>query len=84
MFMSMCPVCNQLHTVVFHCPDCGNAGEDQGKLSDYFDDYSPYVDSDGLKLENGYPADFKESQCPHVYYCKICRQEMVIFISEWT
>ncbi|MDN4075766.1 MULTISPECIES: hypothetical protein [Fictibacillus] len=81
--MSMCPVCNQLHTVAFRCPECGNLSEDLGKLSDYFDDYSPYVDSDGLKLENGYPADFKDGQCPHMYYCRICRHEMIMFISEW-
>ncbi|MGC4378039.1 hypothetical protein WD019_13985 [Fictibacillus sp. Mic-4] len=81
--MSLCPVCNQLHTIPFYCPDCGNEAEDQGKLSDYYDDYSPYIDIDGLKLENGFPADHENHQCPHLYYCSTCRQELVNFISEW-
>jgi hypothetical protein len=81
--MAMCPICNNFQMINVKCPECGKDVADQGKLSDYFDDYSPYMEADGLKLEDGFPRDFNDSQCPHVFYCDSCQQEILYFIGEW-
>lgn len=81
--MAMCPICNNFQTINVRCPECGRAVQDQGRVSDFFDDYSPYMEVDELKLEDGYPENFTESQCPHVFYCDACHQEVLFFIGEW-
>ncbi|WP_370529761.1 hypothetical protein [Alkalihalobacillus sp. AL-G] len=50
---------------------------------DYYDDYSPYLEIDGMKMEDGYPEDEKEKLCPHVFYCVQCSSENVLLIHEW-
>ncbi|MDR7071119.1 hypothetical protein [Fictibacillus barbaricus] len=81
--MGMCPVCNNFHTINVRCPECGRSITDRGKVSDFFDDYSAYMEVDELKLEDGYKHDFKDSQCPHIFYCDSCHQEVMFFIGEW-
>jgi hypothetical protein len=81
--MSMCPLCNHFQSIEVKCPECGKEIADQGKVSDFFDDYSPYMETDELKLEDGYPNDFKNKQCPHYFYCDFCKQEVLYFIGEW-
>ncbi|MFC0189858.1 hypothetical protein ACFFJY_16240 [Fictibacillus aquaticus] len=81
--MSVCPLCNLLHTAAIRCPECGSETEDKGKVSDFYDDYSPYMEIDGLKLEDGFPADERDRQCPHIFYCHSCQQEVLFFINEW-
>lgn len=80
--MSICPVCNGFHAIQRTCQKCSGMLEDQGKLSDYFDDYSPYMDIDLLKLEDGYPESYRSSQCVHLYVCPQCGNEQVHLIDE--
>lgn len=80
--MYVCPLCNQLGYIDYKCPDCLNTMEDNGRLMDYFDDYSAYLDIEGMKLFDGYPDDKKNHQCPHVFYCVHCSKEIVYFIKE--
>ncbi|MCF6136144.1 hypothetical protein [Pseudalkalibacillus berkeleyi] len=81
--MSICPVCNQLSAAQYRCPSCLGNMKDSGRVMDYYDDYSPYFDIDSLKMEDGYPDDEKEKQCPHVFYCVHCASENVLLIHEW-
>ncbi|HHY74430.1 MAG TPA: hypothetical protein GX497_14640 [Bacillus bacterium] len=80
--MYICPLCNQLGQQYYKCPNCQKEMEDNGRLMDYFDDYSAYLDIEGMKLFNGYPSDQKNHQCPHVFYCFNCSEEIVYLINE--
>ncbi|WP_330849040.1 hypothetical protein [Priestia megaterium] len=53
-----------------------------GKVSDYFDDYSAYMEIDQLKVENGYPSDLANHQCIHLFYCSACHSEELKQIHE--
>ena len=41
--MSICPLCNGIEDYPLVCTNCSSKLEDQGKISDYYDDYSPYL-----------------------------------------
>lgn len=80
--MSICPVCNGYEVKEIICSSCTQQMEDQGKVSDYFDDYSPYMDIDLMKLEDGYPVNYSLSQCVHLYKCPHCGKEDTQIIQE--
>ncbi|WP_102347481.1 hypothetical protein [Bacillus sp. Marseille-P3661] len=80
--MYICPLCNQLDQKLVECPTCKNHMEDQGRLMDYFDDYSAYLEIDGTKLVDGFPNDQQDHECPHVFYCYQCKNEHIFLISE--
>lgn len=80
--MSICPICNGYGSVTVSCPKCSQIMDDQGKISDYFDDYSPYMEIDLMKLEDGFPTNYSESQCVHLYKCPNCGEEQAQFIQE--
>lgn len=80
--MSICPICNGLRAIKVVCEDCGEAMQDRGKLMDFYDDYSPYMDIDVMKMEDGYPETYSQHKCPHLYSCIDCRKDKIIFIKE--
>lgn len=80
--MGVCPVCNGLKKLELNCVDCNGLMEEKGRYQDYFDDYSPYMPIDQMKLEDGIPADFQNQQCPHLYRCSSCGTDCVILIKE--
>lgn len=80
--MSMCPLCNGIHSLTLTCETCNIILEDKGRLMDYFDDYSAYLEIDGMKLFDGIENDAKENQCPHVFYCSNCHIEKTELIKE--
>lgn len=49
---------------------------------DFYDDYSPYMPIDQMKLEDGFKDDFKKETCPHLYKCMDCGHEEIQFIQE--
>lgn len=49
---------------------------------DYYDDYSPYMEIDLMKLEDGFKDTNSENKCPHLYRCPGCLQDEIIFIKE--
>lgn len=81
--MSMCPLCNQFNDSQVDCPTCQRKLEDQGRIMDYFDDYSPYLEIDGMKQADGYPSDLHNHQCPHLLKCTTCGKDHVVLINEW-
>lgn len=80
--MNICPLCNGLRNVTVYCSCCPNQMEDKGKITDYYDDYSPYMDIDMMKLADGYPETLIRRECVHLFYCPHCHQEEVKFIKE--
>jgi hypothetical protein len=79
--MGICPLCNGFYEIHPPC-QCGGEMRDSGKEMDYYDDYSAYMEIDDLKLENGYPVDHANHQCPHLFTCSQCARDQIIFIEE--
>ncbi|MBD1383384.1 hypothetical protein [Metabacillus arenae] len=81
--MIMCPLCNGFeHHREILCPNCGTIMTDQGKITDYLDDYSAYMEIDSMKLFDGVLTSLEEHQCVHYYYCKNCLHEETQTIQE--
>lgn len=80
--MSICPVCNGLKQVTMNCPTCYGRMEEKGRVMDYFDQYSPYMPIDQLKMNDGYENNLLEKKCPHLFFCENCETDTVMFISE--
>ncbi|HLT56330.1 MAG TPA: hypothetical protein VK057_09525 [Bacillota bacterium] len=80
--MDVCPLCNGLETIRIQCPQCQSPMEDQGKITDYFDDYSPYLDIEIMKVTDGNPRSLEEHQCLHYFYCSRCKYEEIKGIQE--
>ncbi|TCS96897.1 hypothetical protein [Hazenella coriacea] len=76
-----CPICNGFHHYHEQCPQCGNHLNDEGRLSDFYMQYSPYRPIDDLKMTDGY-IDMTTHQCPHLIYCEQCNYMDVKLITE--
>ncbi|MFD2443060.1 hypothetical protein ACFSO7_03595 [Bacillus sp. CGMCC 1.16607] len=79
--MSICHLCNGFNEIKLKC-QCGSEMVDCGRVMDYYDDYSAYMEIDQLKLEDGYPNTFSDEKCPHLFTCSNCALDNVIFINE--
>ncbi|WP_449620485.1 hypothetical protein [Robertmurraya sp. Marseille-Q9965] len=80
--MGICPICNGFKELHKECQTCGTSLEDSGRVMDYYDDYSPYMPIDLMKLEDGYPNDYENHQCPHLLKCPQCGYDEIVFINE--
>jgi len=80
--MAICPVCNGLRELYLICTNCGEPMLESGRLMDYFENYSPYMDINLTKMEDGYPDTNSDEKCPHLYSCPACHSDEVIFIKE--
>ncbi|TXC89746.1 hypothetical protein FS935_15380 [Metabacillus litoralis] len=80
--MGLCPLCNGFETKSFQCPNCQSLMEDQGKVIDYFDDYSAYMDIDVMKLFDGYEKSLENHECIHYFYCLGCQHQETKSIGE--
>lgn len=78
---TICPVCNNLGEFSAACQLCHQPLQDEGRLSDYFGDYSPYLPIDQGKWSNGYP-DLTNHVCIHVGWCQHCSREFRVGIQE--
>ncbi|MBU8905422.1 hypothetical protein [Desertibacillus haloalkaliphilus] len=82
--MKICPLCNNLGTVEMSCTKCHHPLEDKGRLIDYFDDYSAYLEIDDMKKIDGIQNDLKNHECPHLLYCPNCQSDKVFRVTEWS
>lgn len=81
--MYICPLCNGFGiNKPFKCINCRNELEDSGRIIDYFDDYSAYMEIDDMKKIDGYPTTFSQHECAHLFYCTSCGTEEVKLIKE--
>ena len=77
-----CPLCNGLTSITYLCPDCQINMEDMGKVVDYYDDYSAYLDTDLQKKTDGYHHSAEQNICPHLLCCAQCAKDQVVSILE--
>lgn len=80
--MFICPACNGFEVLSFSCPECEGEMTDRGRLVDYLDEYSPYLDDEGLKLVDGLKHSTDEHTCLHVLYCSQCETTSEYAIQE--
>ncbi|MGM0876855.1 MAG: hypothetical protein ACQEWV_19385 [Bacillota bacterium] len=80
--MDLCPLCNGLETQIIQCPNCQTIMEDKGKITDYLDDYSAYMDIDMMKLFDGNIESLEGHQCMHYYFCPTCEHQETNAIKE--
>ncbi|MCH1627085.1 hypothetical protein [Fredinandcohnia quinoae] len=80
--MNICPLCNGLRNINFTCDQCGNHLEDTGRIIDYFDDYSAYMEIDDMKKSDGYASTLSQHECAHLFYCSTCKNGEVRLIKE--
>jgi len=76
-----CPVCNGFQTFSSLCPNCGQPLDDQGRLSDFFSDYSPYRPIDDLKKTDNL-LDLVNHLCPHQVVCPSCHYSDIAMVQE--
>ncbi|WP_035177902.1 hypothetical protein [Alkalihalobacterium bogoriense] len=79
----VCPLCNGLKMVDITCPQCQSNMEDRGKVMDLFDDYSPYIEIEGLKQIDGIQNDKQNHECPHIFVCSECGKDVMHIVKEW-
>lgn len=80
----ICPLCNQLTSATVVCNYCGNQLTDQGKISDYFDSYSPYEEINATKLVASSQPLQQTGECLHIFTCPSCYQYKELAIKETT
>lgn len=80
--MAMCPLCNGFEAYESRCESCGSMMMDGGKLTDYLDNYSAYLDIDMLKLVDGDLTSLNENVCIHIFTCQGCQQDMILPVKE--
>jgi hypothetical protein len=80
--MRICPLCNGFTASTTNCSSCHGIMEDKGRIIDYFDDYSPYMEIEDMKKLDGYGQTFQGHECAHLLFCPLCNIEKVIFIKE--
>lgn len=80
--MSICPLCNGFEDDPLICAHCSGELEDQGKISDYYDDYSPYMEIEWARLEDGIAGNYENELCMHLFKCPECGSEQVEMIVE--
>ncbi|HEY4553841.1 MAG TPA: hypothetical protein VIG80_11645 [Bacillaceae bacterium] len=73
--MEHCLYCNWSAYEQISCPNCSSGMSDMGKIYDYYDDYSPYMDIDLNKLVDGDPASAAREECVHLFQCSVCGEE---------
>lgn len=67
----LCPLCNGLKEVVKYCSKCGSLMKDDGRVQDYYDDYSPYLSYVLTDVLDGEPSGI----CQHIFTCTVCGKQ---------
>ncbi|MBM6617763.1 hypothetical protein [Bacillus suaedaesalsae] len=80
--MGICPLCNGFEVLAISCEYCHSEVEDKGRVIDYFDDYSPYMEIEDMKKIDGYSQTHQDQQCAHLLVCPLCHQEQIYFVKE--
>lgn len=80
--MNICPLCNGFKKVDFTCSQCRHSLEDTGRIIDYFDDYSAYMEIEDMKKSDGYMSTNSNHECAHLFYCSYCKNGEVRLIKE--
>ncbi|WP_455675150.1 hypothetical protein [Pradoshia sp.] len=77
-----CPLCNGLCAMKEPCTLCGTLLSDMGRVMDYEDDYSAYLDIAIQKQNDGDVKSAEKGLCYHLFFCKECGSDMTAAIEE--
>ncbi|MEI5906406.1 hypothetical protein WAK64_04975 [Bacillus spongiae] len=77
MNMKVCPLCNGLKQPHIVCTTCNNEMQNTGRIYDFFDEYSAYMDIESMKLVDGVTSSGEQEQCSHLFYCDICKASFI-------
>jgi hypothetical protein len=80
--MGICPLCNGLEEYIGKCSTCGGSLVDAGKVTDYLDDYSAYMEINLMKMLDGDMNSLENGVCMHVVCCPSCHLEQIVSIHE--
>ncbi|HBM80278.1 MAG: hypothetical protein QME45_14475 [Clostridiales bacterium] len=72
----LCPVCNGISECIIYCDECGNEMKNGGRIQDYYDDYSPYLNYNDTDIIDGEPYGI----CQHIYICPACGRDKTVNI----
>ncbi|MFD1707311.1 hypothetical protein ACFSCZ_11275 [Siminovitchia sediminis] len=70
--MSYCTLCNGMAAERHVCRLCMGTMIDQGKVYDFYDDYSPYMEIEWNQLVDGDPQSTQKPECVHLFICVVC------------
>ncbi|ACV64088.1 conserved hypothetical protein [Desulfofarcimen acetoxidans DSM 771] len=73
----VCKLCNGMTEISKNCHHCCSKMEDGGKLSDYYDSYSPYESRDTI-LGSGM-SELENGQCLHLFVCPNCGSDTKVY-----
>jgi len=76
----ICPLCNGLEYYNIRCEKCKNKMADKGRITDYYDNYSPYLEMSITELVDG----VKNNQCLHLFTCEYCGNSKELVIDKIT
>ena len=74
----VCPLCNGINTIEVNCTICGARMVDKGPVTDYLDDYSPYLPFEITQMVDGGEHD----KCVHIFQCTNCNYDKRIEINK--
>ncbi|QNG62019.1 hypothetical protein H4O14_18700 [Bacillus sp. PAMC26568] len=81
--MYMCHLCNGFQSNTYaSCPNCKTIMMDHGKITDYLDAYSAYMEIETMKLFDGAIDSLEVHHCVHLFSCSNCMHEEMIEIQE--
>lgn len=80
--MSICPLCNGFRNINVSCKHCSASLSDQGKITDFLDEYSAYEEIQTLKLVDGLEQSIENEQCVHLFSCRHCGNDELVAINE--
>jgi len=78
--MLFCGLCNGINNESHICHACGNPLKDEGKIYDFYDDYSPYMEIDWNKLVDGVADSANKEECAHLFICPNCGEDQLKII----
>ncbi|MCT4596084.1 MAG: hypothetical protein N4A57_17690 [Anaeromicrobium sp.] len=64
----VCPLCNGLTKYLCRCHKCESVMIDKGPITDFLDEYSPYLPIGLTSMVDGANSNF----CVHLFYCEKC------------
>ncbi len=74
----ICPLCNGLQEYDIECKNCNGKMHDRGRIAEYYDDYSSYLDMSITEKIDGVPYD----KCVHLFSCANCNDDKRITIDK--
>ncbi len=70
--MYECGLCNGWGETQRSCPKCEGRMKDQGRVTDFLDEYSPYLDLTYTDLVDGDIDSSLQDECVHLFVCEAC------------